>query len=898
MSLLKKFLYSVLGLLVVLWAPMTFNSGRAIFANFEAVEKRIFVRDMNRFDKYLQVEKETLLQNAVDLAAYNPALLEKIFAAGEIHILPIQMIALLDFSTGTMKGYQIDAAGRRIPVSPAFSQDLTQSIRRIYGEETSLFPVSGLLKIDEKDFIVGITPVPTHERQDTQSVIVVGESLEKFLAPVFRVLEGDFQLLDPEQTPPAISPQELSQITDNPEHIGVAFVSDKEAVVYYSPANIFGQRDKLFVHSNVKRLVYKEVIRTLANRYVWIVLLSSSTLILVLVVFDKLILSRVKKLQKIADDISYKWQVHLRIPLEGNDEITCLSRSFNTMLMALDELISNVPDPLILCGADGAILLANASTRELLGCQEGTGLVQLPFDSIFIEKEKTAGPGDGLLKDEENVFEATMRRCDGSLIPVEIHQATLTFGSNAYTLSIARDLTERKVMEARLVKMAFYDSQTGLPNRHYFLDELEKELRNIKTIPYYAFCVVFVNMDKFKLVNEQMGPRGADQVIVKVAERISGITMGFASVFRLSGDEFGIIIRGTNSREYVRSLLQRIQHMLNIPVSIDGKTVFPSASFGVVLDIQASNTSSQILSWGTDALIKGKKRGIGTITFLTSEESTEESKHHQPYNILTLQASMQRALLSSEFVAYFQPICQLSSRLAGFEALVRWIHPKYGVLSPGAFIPQAEETGFITEIDKSVISQAIRTAKKWSADYPEISFFISANASGASFKDPGFVHFVCDRIQEEDLDPRYFVLEVTEGIFIESLEAANAKLKILRDFGVKIALDDFGTGYSSLQYMSQLPINYIKIDKSFIDQLFLSEKNSLMVRSIINMARDLNFDVVAEGVENKDQIHWLEESKCSKGQGYFFSCPLPSEEAENLLADAKIFEELRQEPLS
>jgi diguanylate cyclase (GGDEF)-like protein/PAS domain S-box-containing protein len=898
MSLLNKFLYSVLGLLVVLSALMTFSSGRSIFMNFESVEKRIFRRDMNRFGGHLQVEKEALLQNAVDLAAYDPTLLQKIFDAEEIHILPVNMIVLFDAATGTAKGYRIDAAGHKVPISPAFSQSLAQSMRRIY-ETSSGLPVGGLLKIDKKNFIVGIAPVSVDARDTVRSAqwIIVGEALESFLDSVFRILEGDFQLLDLEKTPFAISLQELSQITDNSEHVDVTFISDNEAVVYYSLADIFDQRDKLFVYNKIKRLVYEEAIKTFANRYVWIVLLSALTLTLVLFIFDKLILSRIKKLQKIADSISRKWQVNLRIPVEGNDEITCLSTSFNTMLRALDELISNVPDPLILCDSDGTILLANASTRKLWGCKKETGLVQLPFDSVFIEKEKTMGPADNLLKNEENVFEATMCRDDGSLIPVEIHQTNLTIGSNSYTLSVARDLTERKVMEARLVKMAFYDPQTDLPNRHYFLDELEKELRNIKTVPYYDFCVAFVNMDKFKLVNEQLGPRAADQVIVKVAERISGIIVGFASVFRLSGDEFGIIIRGTNSKEYVQSLLQRIQRLLNVPIAIEGKTVFPSASFGVVLDIRASNTSSQILSLGTDALIKGKKRGIGTITFLTSEESLEESmeknKRYRQYDLLTFQAGMQKALLSSEFITYFQPICHLpSSRLTGFEALVRWNHPQFGLLTPAMFIPQAEETGFITEIDKAIIRQTIFTAKKWSIAYPEIPFFLSANASGASFKDPGFVSFVCECIREQSLDPCYFVLEVTEGIFIESLRATNAKLQMLRDFGVKIALDDFGTGYSSLQYVSQLPIHYIKIDKSFIDQLFLSEKNSLMVRSIINMAHDLKFGVVAEGVENKDQVHWLEESKCTAGQGYFFSCPLSPTEAENLLVDAKIFKEL------
>jgi diguanylate cyclase (GGDEF)-like protein/PAS domain S-box-containing protein len=892
----------VAGLLLVLALLMAFSSGRAILSSFEAIETRIFEQNMNRFDAHLREKKEDLLHSATAIASHDPTSIQNFFATGQFHILPIQLAALFTASADTTRGYRTDDAGHKTPFSSSFSGDLARSMRRLYGGGQNAFlapgnalsPISGLLRIDEEDFVVGIAPVPGANASDgPRSFVIVGETLEKFLASVFHVRGEDFQLLDLEKNPSLLSPEELSQLTNNSERIDVTLVSDKEADVYYAFTDILGQTNKLFARSKAKRLVYGEIVKSFANRYIWIILLSTSTLTLVLVIFDKLVLSRLKKLQKITDDISSKWRVNLRIPLEGDDEITCLSRSFNTMLKALDELISNVPDPLILSEPNGAILLANASTRELLGYSEETDLVKLPFSSVFIEKEKTTGPGDDLLKNEGNVFEAALRRHDGSLIPVEIHQETLTFGNNAYTLSIARDLTERKIMETRLVKIAFYDAQTGLPNRHYFLDELEKELRNICRIPYYTFCVAFVNMDKFKLVNEQLGPRGADQVIVKVAERISGIIAGFASAFRLSGDEFGIIIRGTNSKEYLRSLLQRIQHLLNIPISIDGKTVFPSASFGVVLDIQASNSSAQILSLGADALIEGKKRGIGTITFLTAEEGVEESKSRRQYNLLTFQASMQKALSSSEFVAYFQPIYQLSSsRLAGFEALARWSHPKYGLLAPGTFIPQAEETGLITQIDKTIIYQAILAAKKWSATYPGISFFLSANASGASFKDPGFVSFVCDRIREEALDPRYFVLEVTEGIFIDNLEAANEKLNLLREFGVKIALDDFGTGYSSLQYMSQLPINYIKIDKSFIDQLFLSEKNSLMVRSIINMAHDLKFDVVAEGVENQAQVHWLEENNALKGQGYFFSCPISLAEAEDLLADAKIFEDL------
>jgi EAL domain-containing protein (putative c-di-GMP-specific phosphodiesterase class I) len=255
---------------------------------------------------------------------------------------------------------------------------------------------------------------------------------------------------------------------------------------------------------------------------------------------------------------------------------------------------------------------------------------------------------------------------------------------------------------------------------------------------------------------------------------------------------------------------------------------------------------------------------------------------------------MRRGLASQEFIPYFQPIYRQSpTRLIGFEALVRWNHPS-GVLPSGAFVRQAEETGLIAKIDKNVISRAIKTAKKWSEAYPETPFVVSVNASRASFKDPSFVPFILNRLEKNELSAKYFVLEVTEGIFIESFEEAIEKLNLLKDRGVKIALDDFGTGYSSLQYVSQLPLNYIKIDKSFIDQLFSSEKAMRMVRSIIDMVGMLGLGVVAEGVESVPQLDWLAEYKDTRVQGYFFSPPLPPEEAECILADANALLDVTQ----
>jgi diguanylate cyclase (GGDEF)-like protein/PAS domain S-box-containing protein len=902
MSLRSKFLYSVLILVIVLSSLMSFSNGHALLLVFESFEKRFFERNMIHFSRLLEAEKENLSRNANDIALqlYPTRETAEQLLAREKGQESTGFVAAVDLAGQKVKGYRSDASERVVFLSPSFSRDLAESISRLYGggkgENPPLLPASGLLEIGQDRYIAAVVPIL---KGSERTVAVAGRELKDFLRFMSQVLEENFQLLNPEENPSVFSIEQRIQKEKDPHGIYVSLISDTDAVVYCELTDMVEQDDKILVGNAQQRHIYGAGLKTLANRYAWIFLFGAAVLALVLYIFDTLILYRLQKLQKIANDISRNWQVNLRIPLEGNDEITRLSMSFNNMLEALDTLILGVPDPLILSDPEGEILLVNAAARTLLKCRKDRDLVGCSLESIFLEKEKNTGPAGDLMKGdlanrENNVFEANVRCADSSLVPVEVHQESLTFGSSVFTLSIAHDLTERKVIEDRLVKMAFYDPQTGLPNRHYFWDELEKEIRNIRTISHYTFCVVFVNMDKFKLVNEQVGPRNADLVIIEAAKRITGIIAGFGSSFRLSGDEFGIIVRGTNSKDYVKSLLLRIQRLLNTPVSIEGKTVFPSASFGVVLGIQPTNTADQVLALGSDALIRGKKRGIGTLTFLTVEEGTQKIDRDLRHNLLTVRANMQKALASSEFVAYYQPLYQLSpQRLAGFETLARWVHTEEGLLPPSAFIPQAEETGLITEIDKQIIGQAIRTAKKWSEAFAGTSFILSANASGASFKDPGFVPFVCDRIREESLDPRYFVLEVTEGIFIEHLENAKEKLNSLREFGVKIALDDFGTGYSSLQYMSHLPINYIKIDKSFIDQLFSSEKNSLMVRSIINMARDLNFDVVAEGVENEDQVHWLVENSASKGQGYFFSRPVSLAEAENILADAKFFEELR-----
>ena len=905
MSLRNKFCVYVLSLVLVLLGLMAFSNTSTILLSFETIERRLIYEDILRVEKQLHMETEELLHNARHLAAwsnsdqwngsYDQEPFRTLFDSARLNLLPIEIVVAYNFGTGVLNGYRVDSSKKVIPFSEALSLDIVLSLHRLFKDKIVGPTIEGLLKIGEEYYIVGIVSTPPFSdgTDESRSVILLGKNMADFVDATTRAYGPQYRLLDIESDAASFSAEELSRIVNSGNDVDILFNSNNQATVHYAFTDILGQRDRVFLSAHMKRPIYAIGLGILKKSFVWTSLLGVLTLALVLVIFNRLILRRLENIQRIADNISREWQVNLRIPLEGNDEITRLSRSFNSMLETLEELIKNVPDPLILSDSNGNILLVNVAACQLLGYKKAEDLVGVPLASIVIEEKKMIGPDNHLLRSADDIYEASLLHHNEIFIAVEIHQEILTFGQRPLTLSIARDLTDRKLMEARLIKMAFYDSHTGLPNRHYFLDELEKEINNVASTPNYAASVVLINMDKFKLINEQLGPRNADLVLLETVKRIDGMTAGFASTFRLNGDEFGIILRGTTSKEYVESLLKRLQRLINTPVSLDGKTVFPSASFGVVLDIQGFDTCALILSRATDAISIGKKRGISTITFYSKEEAPKIPNQGSNYNLLTAQADMQKALASSEFVPYFQPIYQLSpQRLIGFETLARWINPHQGLLAPFAFIPLAEETGLIFEIDQFIIQQAVDAIGKWTKNFPEIPLFVSANASGASFKNPEFLSFIENTIQKASLVSRGFVLELTEGILIENLEITKTKLDRMQEFGIKIALDDFGTGYSSLQYVNQLPIDYIKIDKTFIDQLFLSEKNSRMVRSIINMADDLGLGIVAEGVESEDQLHWLAKSPTVKGQGYFFSRPVPWAEAEGLLEDTRAFETL------
>lgn len=877
MSLSKRSFLYVLGLCLLLLVPMAFGSARAVLLSFEAVERYFFEDDMKRVEKLLSASVAELQRRAGDWETPQTAEeVDRLFRGERNTLLPVRLVAFFDDQS--LQIHRIDLEGRALASSEPFSLDLRRSLDRLTEGGGSGQSFGGLLKIGTEAFLVGV-----FAPGDGRTGVVLGKSADEFRSLMGKLQGNRLELL-------AIDTTSSTSRKDAPQEGLWGIPGDDYLAFYRAVPDIFGRTDKMFFTlTRTDRPINDVGLRSLLLPGALTLFVGVLVLVFMHVFFEQTILRRLRAIQSVADKVSREWQVELRIPLSGRDEITRLSDSFNVMLETLDKLIQNVPDPLFLSDPEGRILLVNAAACTFLGYGKDE-LTELSLNAVFLEEESRDGPVKYAPTEADDIFEGPLLRKDGHRIAVEIHQESLTLGGRFLTLSVARDLTERKQMEARLVQMAFYDTQTGLPNRHYFLDELEKEIRNITAIPNYAISVVLLNFDRFRLIIEQLGPRNADRLLVEVVRKIEGMIAGFASTFRMNGDEFGVIVRGTNSKDYVESMVARLRRLVSSPVVMEGQTIFPSVSFGIVLDVQGADTSALVLSRAAQALVKGRKRGMGTVTFhAPGDEETADD-----YNLLTAQADIQRGLAASEFIPYFQPIYELSpQRLAGVEVLARWNHPTQGFLAPSSFIPLAEETGLIFELDKHMIQEAMQVACRWGEHDPKSSVFVSANASGVSFKNPDFFPFLEKLIQESACPPKTFVLEVTEGILLEELEKVKDKLARIRELGIKVALDDFGTGYSSLQYVSQLPIDYLKIDKSFIDQLFLSEKNSRMVRSIINMAWELGLGVVAEGIENEDQLHWLSENKNLRGQGYFFSRPVPLPEAEGYLADARAFEGLK-----
>jgi diguanylate cyclase (GGDEF)-like protein/PAS domain S-box-containing protein len=442
-----------------------------------------------------------------------------------------------------------------------------------------------------------------------------------------------------------------------------------------------------------------------------------------------------------------------------------------------------------------------------------------------------------------------------------------------------QDITDRKLAEERLQHDAFHDALTGLPNRALFADHLVKAIERTRLSPGHLFAVLFLDFDRFKVINDSLGHLMGDRLLVEVAARLQGCVRPADTVARLGGDEFTVLLDDLARPDEAEAVVARIQAAVARPFDLGGHEVYTSASIGVALSTVGYASAEEVLRDADTAMYKAKQAGKARHVVFDPE------MHSTAVELLSLETDLRRAAERGELTLHYQPVVSLAGRgLVGFEALVRWRHPRRGVVQPAEFIPLAEETGLILQIGEWVLTEACRQLKEWRDKWAaahELS--VSVNLSGRQFTQPDLVERVVCAAQRAGLPLRCLNLEVTESLLMENIETAAGKLEVLRQLGVEISIDDFGTGYSSLSYLHRLPIDTLKVDRSFVTRMGGGDENAEIVRTVVALAKSMGMKVVAEGVETTGQEALLRELGCDAGQGFLFSCPVGAEEAEALL---------------
>jgi diguanylate cyclase (GGDEF)-like protein/PAS domain S-box-containing protein len=441
------------------------------------------------------------------------------------------------------------------------------------------------------------------------------------------------------------------------------------------------------------------------------------------------------------------------------------------------------------------------------------------------------------------------------------------------------DISDRKRAEKQLIHDALHDGLTQLPNRTLFIERLETALKRQRRRPDYQFAVLFLDLNRFKLINDSLGHGAGDRLLVEVANRLLQCIRSIDTVARLGGDEFTILLDDIADTDDVFSCVRRIQTELGLPVEINGNPVFTGCSIGVVIAHQHYAAAADLLRDADIAMYRAKeKRQAGYELF-------DQAMHDQSMRRLKLENDLRTGLERQEFELHYQPIMTLEKQtLLGFEALVRWRHPDEGMISPGEFIPIAEETGLIVPLGNWILEQACGQICQWQRRYPQHRHLkININVTSQQFREPSLLSTLDALLAKTCINGECLRLELTESTLIHETEATIDTLNKIRQRNIQISIDDFGTGYSSLSYLSRFPINNLKIDQSFVGRMHLEAENLEIVRTITTLAHTLDMDVTAEGIERSEQIEKLQEFGCEYGQGYFFSPPLTADAAEKQL---------------
>ncbi len=441
------------------------------------------------------------------------------------------------------------------------------------------------------------------------------------------------------------------------------------------------------------------------------------------------------------------------------------------------------------------------------------------------------------------------------------------------------DITERKIVEQKLAHDAMHDALTGVANRKCLINRLRRSLERMKFSKEYCFSALFIDLDRFKSINDSLGHQIGDELLVRITQKLSSLIRPSDLLARLGGDEFVILVENTHHKKQVKPIAERILKELQKPVFIEGQQIYASASIGIVFGSSDYEKAEDLVRDADFAMYRAKVKGKGRFEWFESKLQVGALSK------LQLEMDLPRAIEKKEFLLHYQPIVSLDSeKIIGFESLIRWQHPIRGLIPPNEFIPIAEDTGLIKIIGKWGLFEACRQMAEWQAGNPAAKdLIISVNLSGCQLEQKDLIWQVKDILDLTGLQPKCLKLEITESVIMKNAEQAIETAQGLKEMGVRVSIDDFGTGYSSLSYLHRFPIETLKVDRSFINRIGGGDENEAIVQTIINLAANLGIDVVAEGIEKVEQLDFLRKVHCNYGQGFYYSRPVDNNSAGKLI---------------
>jgi diguanylate cyclase (GGDEF)-like protein/PAS domain S-box-containing protein len=550
-------------------------------------------------------------------------------------------------------------------------------------------------------------------------------------------------------------------------------------------------------------------------------------------------------------------------------------------------LVQHSSDVIMILDPDGTIRYASPSMTAVFG-HDPARLVATPLDAMLHPDDAAAArqfledlarpsrvfpdaPASGAMKREWR-----LRHADGSWLTVDNVGTNLLHEPVIQGLVLnTRDVTEQSIIKQQYMHQAFHDPLTDLANRSLFLYQVGHALARAQRTAG-TVTVLFLDLDNFKTVNDSLGHAAGDNLLVDAARRLAVCVRESDLIARLGGDEFAVLVEQTASVDEVLQIAGRIRTALSTPFKLGGKEVFVNASIGIART-SCGETTDELVRNADLAMYVAKNRGKGQHVLF------EPTMHHAALERLVVEADLRQALEHEEFLIQYQPIVALDTgEIIGAEALVRWLCRERGRVAPGVFIPIAEETGLIVPIGRWVLRRACREAQRWTRERG-LPVRITVNLSGRQLQEPGIVDDVREALVDSGLSPGQLVLEITESMLMHDTVLSMARLTALKALGVSLALDDFGTGYSSLSYLQRYPIDILKIDKAFVDDIDQGGEGPVLASAIIALGATLRMNTVAEGIETEPQRGQLLALGCQLGQGYLFSPPLDAEEFWHLL---------------